>query len=145
MPRLLLVPLLVSVAVLAFGCGENGTPPVPHVERSIVLTRDRVDFALERITRAQSRDELLGRMDEAADTIDDAARDLEGVGTPKNYERRSASSSTAAPAVDVQATPTRSVNRASRSDQKALSLRVGRGESSACELARTELRSAAWH
>ena len=87
MPRLLLVPLLVSVASLAFGCGGSSTPSVQELERSIVATRDRVDFALARITLAQSRDELLGRMDEAADAIDDAAGDLEGVGSPNDYER----------------------------------------------------------
>jgi len=86
MPRLLFVPLLVSVATLAFGCGDSSMPSVQEFERSIVATRDRVDFALARITRAESRDELLGRMDEAADTIDDAAGDLEGAGTPKAYE-----------------------------------------------------------
>ena len=61
-------------------------PSVQELEQSIVATRDRVDFALARITRASSKDELLERMDEAADTIDDAASDLEGVGTPKDYE-----------------------------------------------------------
>ncbi len=86
MPRLLFVPLLVLVATLAFGCGENSMPSVQEFERSIVATRDRVDFVLARITRAPTRDELLGRMDEAADTIDDAASDLESVGTPKDYE-----------------------------------------------------------
>lgn len=86
MPRLLFVPPLVFVAALAFGCGENRTPSVQELEQSVVATRDRVDFALERITRAQSRAELLGRMDEAADTIAAAAGDLEGVGAPKGYE-----------------------------------------------------------
>lgn len=86
MPRLLFVPLLISVAALAFGCGESSMPSVQELEPSIVATRDRVDFALERITRAQSRDELLGRMNDAADTIDAAASDLDGVGTPKDYE-----------------------------------------------------------
>jgi hypothetical protein len=86
MSRLLLVPLLVSVASLAFGCGENSMPSVQELEPSIVAARDRVDFALARITRAQSRDELLERMEEAADAIDAAASDLEGVGTPKDYE-----------------------------------------------------------
>ncbi len=61
-------------------------PSVQELEQSIVTTRDRVDFALARITRASSKDELLERMDEAADTIDDAASDLEGVGTSKDYE-----------------------------------------------------------
>lgn len=86
MPRPLYIPLLVSVATLAFGCGESGTPSVQELERSIVATRDRVDFALARITRAQSKDELLGRMDEAADTIGDAAHDLEVGGASKDYE-----------------------------------------------------------
>ena len=86
MPRLLLVPLLVSLAVLAFGCGANRMLSEQELEPSIVATRDRVDFALERVTRAESRDELLGRMDEAAGTIDAAAGDLEGVGIPRAYE-----------------------------------------------------------
>ncbi len=63
-------------------------PSVQELEQSIVTTRDRVDFALARITRASSKDELLERMDEAADTIDDAASDLEGVGTSKDYESK---------------------------------------------------------
>ena len=84
--RPLLVPLLAAVAVLVAGCGESRVSSVEEFEQSIVATRDRVDFALARITRAQSKDELLGRMDEAADTIDDAAGDLEGLGTPKDYE-----------------------------------------------------------
>jgi hypothetical protein len=86
MPRLLLVPLLVSLAVLALGCGANRVLSVQELEPSIVAARDRVDFALERVTRAESRDELLGRMDEAAGTIDAAAGDLEGAGIPKDYE-----------------------------------------------------------
>jgi hypothetical protein len=84
---LLVVPALVTVAVLASGCGGSRTPSAPELEQSIVSTRDRVDFAMARITRARSRDELLERMDEAADTIADAASDLEGVGFPKDYER----------------------------------------------------------
>ncbi|MBA3376697.1 MAG: hypothetical protein H0U00_12960 [Actinobacteria bacterium] len=78
--------MLVAVALLASGCGERRMPSVQELEQSIVTTRDRVDFALARITRASSKDELLERMDEAADTIDDAASDLEGVGTSKDYE-----------------------------------------------------------
>ena len=52
----------------------------------MVSTRDRVDFALARITRAQSKDDLLARMDEAADAIDDAVRDLEDVGAPERLD-----------------------------------------------------------
>ena len=74
------------VAVLVAGCGGSTTPSAHALERSIAATRDRVDCALARITRASSKDELLERMDEAADTIDDAASDLEGVRTSKDYE-----------------------------------------------------------
>ena len=35
MPRLLFVPLLVTVAMLAFGCGESSEPSVQELERSI--------------------------------------------------------------------------------------------------------------
>lgn len=84
MHRLVFVPMLVTLAMLALGCGESRT--VGEIEPSIVATRDRVDFALERVTRAQTRDELLARMDEAADTISRSADDLEGVDIPKDYE-----------------------------------------------------------
>ena len=36
MLRLLFVPLLVFVATLALGCGENRTPSVPELEQSVV-------------------------------------------------------------------------------------------------------------
>lgn len=85
MARRVLIPVLASVALLAYGCGENAPPSVRATEASTVATRDRVDFALERITRAQSRDELLARMDEAADAIDAAADDLDGIGAPERY------------------------------------------------------------
>jgi hypothetical protein len=76
MQRRLFITVLASVALLAFGCGENSAPSVKVTEASIVATRDRVDFALERVTRAQSREDLLTRMDEAAVAIDAAADDL---------------------------------------------------------------------
>lgn len=54
--------------------------------RSVVSTRDRVDYALERITHAESREELLERMDEAAGAIDAAASELDGVGAPEGLQ-----------------------------------------------------------
>ena len=106
MPRLLLLPVLLSVTTFAFGCGDNSMPSVQEFEQSIVTTRDRVDFALERITRAESRDELLGRMDQAAATIDAAARDLDDVGAPRTYESEAGNlvDSLRQLAFDVQAT-----------------------------------------
>lgn len=56
------------------------------LEDAVVSARDRVDFALAEVTRAQSKDEFLERMDRAADTIDDAAGDVGGVDAPERYE-----------------------------------------------------------
>jgi hypothetical protein len=78
--------LVIAVAVLASGCGGGSAPTAEELGRSVVAARDRVDFALERITQAQSRDELLERMDEAAGAIDDAASDLESGGAPERLE-----------------------------------------------------------
>ena len=88
MPRTIvvaLVALLTAAAVLAAGCGGSA-PTVDEFGRSVVSVRDRVDFALARITRAQSKDDLFERMDEAAVAIDDAGQDLEGVGAPERFD-----------------------------------------------------------
>jgi uncharacterized membrane-anchored protein len=85
-PRQFLVPLLLTVVVVVSGCGGGGTPSVQELERSIVSTRDRVDFVLARITQAQSKDELLERMQEAAAAIEAAAGDLDRGGASTDYE-----------------------------------------------------------
>lgn len=80
------VGVIAAVAVLAAGCG-GGSPPSPAAyEQAVVDTRDRTDFSLERVTEATSKGQLLERMDEAADTIDDAAGDLEDIGAAKGFE-----------------------------------------------------------
>ncbi len=57
-----------------------------ELERSVVSTRDRIDSSLARITQAQSKDELLERMQEAAAAIGAAAGELERDGAPADYE-----------------------------------------------------------
>jgi hypothetical protein len=79
----LLVALLVAVAA---GCGGGGTASPADYAEAVVLNRDRVDFALARITRAQSVDELLKRMEEASVVIDKAAGDLDDKGAPEEYQ-----------------------------------------------------------
>lgn len=86
MLRAIVVALAAAAATVAVGCGGSSTPTVEALERSVASSRDRVDFALARITQAQSKDDLLERMDEAADAIDDAVRDLEEVGAPERLE-----------------------------------------------------------
>lgn len=83
-PRLLLV-LLLAVGVLVSGCG-GGEPSVEEFGDAVVLNRNRTDFVLGRITRAQSIEEVLNRMDEASVTISKAADELEDTGAPSDYQ-----------------------------------------------------------
>ena len=87
MPRTIVVALVAAAAVLA-ACAEEaarrrwriralgGLDPRPG------RLRPREDHH-----RAQSKDDLLARMDEAADAIDDAVRDLEDVGAQSGSTR----------------------------------------------------------
>jgi hypothetical protein len=84
-PRLLLVLLLV-VGLAATACGGSGEPSVEDFEDAVVLNRNRTDFVLGRITRAQSLDELFTRMDEAAATISKSADELDETGAPSDYQ-----------------------------------------------------------
>ncbi len=84
--RLALVLLAALLVATAAGCGGGGTPSPADYAETVVLNRDRVDFALGRITRAQSVEELLNRMDEAATVIDKAAGELEDEGAPDEYQ-----------------------------------------------------------
>jgi hypothetical protein len=85
--RLVLALLAALLVAAAAGCGGGGgtASPADYAE-AVVLNRDRVDFALARITRAQSVDELLNRMDEASVVIDKAASDLDDKGAPEEYQ-----------------------------------------------------------
>jgi hypothetical protein len=73
------------LAVAVSGCG-GGEPSAEEYSDAVVSTRDRTDFALERIVNAKSEEELVSRMEEASEQIDDAANDLDGVGVPADYE-----------------------------------------------------------
>lgn len=85
--RRLAIALLAAIFVIAAaGCGGGGTASPAEYADAVVLNRDRVDFALARITRAQSQDELLNRMDEAATVINKAASELEDKGAPDEYQ-----------------------------------------------------------
>jgi len=84
--RLVLTLLAVLLVLAAAGCGGGGTASPADYSEAVVLNRDRVDFALARITRAQSVDELLKRMEEASVVIDKAAGDLDDKGAPEEYQ-----------------------------------------------------------
>ena len=100
-----LVVLLLAVGVLASGCG-GGEPSTEEFAEAVVLNRNRADFVLARITRAQSIEELLTRMDEAAVVISKAADELEETGAPSDYQPEAGDLVTSLRqlAVDIQAT-----------------------------------------
>ncbi len=81
-----LVVLLLAVSVVATACGGFGTPSVEEYSEAAVLNRNRVDFAFGRIARADSLEEFLTRMDEAAIVIDKAGEELEKLGAPDELQ-----------------------------------------------------------
>jgi hypothetical protein len=86
--RLLLPVLVVLLAVLAVaGCGGSDQISKADFQDLVVNTRDRVDFALSRTTKAESLDEFLNRMDEASVAIESAANDLGDVTPPEKYAK----------------------------------------------------------
>ena len=66
----------VVLAGLALG-GGNDPSSTQDYQASVVQARDRVDFALGRLSKAQSVEELLTRMDEAAAAVGDAGAALD--------------------------------------------------------------------
>jgi hypothetical protein len=87
-PRLLVVLLLaVSLATTACGgFGGFGAPSAEEYSDAVVLNRNRVDFVFGRITRADSVEEFLTRMDEAAVVIGKAGEELGKLGAPDEYQ-----------------------------------------------------------
>ena len=104
-PRFLLV-LILALAVIATGCGGFGAPSAEEYSDAVVLNRNRVDFVLGRITRSDSIEELLTRMDEASIVIGKSSEELDKLGAPDDFQPEADDlvESLAQLSVDVQAT-----------------------------------------
>ena len=77
----------VAAGVVA-GCSSGGgTISKEDYAEAVVSARDRVDFALAQITEGTgSLEELIDRMNGAADLIDEAADDFDDAGTAQGFE-----------------------------------------------------------
>jgi hypothetical protein len=84
--RRLLVVLLLVLSVVATACGSFGDPSTEEYSEEVVLNRNRVDFVLGRITRADSVEDLLARMDEAAIVIGKSSEELDKLGAPDDFQ-----------------------------------------------------------
>ena len=78
---------VVAAGVVA-GCGGGSeTVSKEDYAEAVVSARDRVDFALAQITEGTGTlEELIERMNGAADLIDEAADDFDGEGTAQGFE-----------------------------------------------------------
>jgi antirestriction protein ArdC len=82
---MLLAVALVGVSAARCGGGSD-EPTVPEFQQSVVSTVDRVDFALARITKAKSKEEMLNRMDEASAAIANASSEFQDGGAPELFK-----------------------------------------------------------
>jgi hypothetical protein len=78
--------LLLAVSVVASACGGFGEPSTEEYSDAVVLNRNRVDYVFGRITRADSVEEFLTRMDEAAIVIGKAGEELDKLGAPDDFQ-----------------------------------------------------------
>ena len=77
------VAALVAAVVLGRAIAGDSKPSSrADYQVAVVTARDRVDFALGRLSRAKSLDELTTRMDEAAAVIDKSAGELDDTTAP---------------------------------------------------------------
>jgi hypothetical protein len=80
-----LIWVVVGLSVLAAGCAGSG-PSRSEFELSVQEMRDRVASATTHVGKAQSRAQLLSRMDDAALVVERAAADLDEAGAAEGFE-----------------------------------------------------------
>jgi hypothetical protein len=81
--------LAAGLVLMTAACGGSdggSTATKEEYAASVVTARDRVDFALSRITKGQTQEEFINRMAEASVAIEDAASELDDEAVLAGYE-----------------------------------------------------------
>ena len=79
MPRLIVCALFAMLVLVVAACGgADAEPTDAEYARAVVTAVDRTDYALARVTRAKSMDELVKRMSEAGVVISAAGERARG-------------------------------------------------------------------
>lgn len=80
----LVAAFAIAVAVAALDSGREVATRAEY-EKTVSSTRDRIDFALVRITKSGSEDELIERIDEASAAVGAARADLADAGVAEGF------------------------------------------------------------
>ncbi len=77
---------LIAVVVAVTALGGDKTATKPEYQATVVNTRDRVDFAYAQITKADSVENLIERLDVASAAIGDVADDVRDAAVAPGFE-----------------------------------------------------------
>jgi hypothetical protein len=80
------VAAVVAVVVAVTAMGGDKTATKPEYQATIVNVRDRVDFSYAQITKADSVENLVERLDVASAAIGDVADDVRGSAVAPGFE-----------------------------------------------------------
>jgi hypothetical protein len=80
------VAIVVAVVIAVTAMGGDKTATKPEYQATIVNVRDRVDFAYAQITKADSVENLVERLDVASAAIGDVADDVRGAAVAPGFE-----------------------------------------------------------
>ena len=75
---------VVAAVGIALGGSSSSTSKAAY-EAKVVNARDRVDFALQRITKAKSTDEVISRMRDASTEVGSAANELQNADVANGF------------------------------------------------------------
>jgi ABC-type enterochelin transport system substrate-binding protein len=88
--KIALAAVAVAAAVIVTAVGlavvADDPPSKAEYQTAVASARNRTDAALQWVTKSQSSEELIARLDDAAIVIDRAADDLADAGTLDRYE-----------------------------------------------------------